>query len=169
MWIRPLQYLNSLAITARGILRRSSLPEPLASLDGLFHPPAAPILLRPRFAPCEQLWYRNLNRLSIAYASRPRLRSRLTLGGRSFPRKPPAFGGMDFHHASRYSCRHSHFCPLHRSFRCGFAGGQNAPLPWSPVGLPAPGLPSAASVTAFSPVYCRRRRTRPVSYYALFQ
>ena len=33
-------------------------------------------------------WYRILNRLSIAYALRPRLRSRLTLGGRTFPRKP---------------------------------------------------------------------------------
>ena len=33
-------------------------------------------------------WYRNINLLSIAYAYRPRLRSRLTLGGRAFPRKP---------------------------------------------------------------------------------
>ena len=33
-------------------------------------------------------WYRNLNLLSIDYASQPRLRSRLTLGGRAFPRKP---------------------------------------------------------------------------------
>ena len=34
---------------------------------------------------------RNLNLLSIAYDHRPRLRSRLTLGGRTFPRKPWAF------------------------------------------------------------------------------
>jgi hypothetical protein len=33
-------------------------------------------------------WHRIINRLSIAYAFRPRLRSRLTLGGRAFPRKP---------------------------------------------------------------------------------
>ena len=33
-------------------------------------------------------WHRILNRLSFAYALRPRLRSRLTLGGRAFPRKP---------------------------------------------------------------------------------
>ena len=32
--------------------------------------------------------YRNINRLSIAYAFRPRLRSRLTLSGRAFLRKP---------------------------------------------------------------------------------
>ena len=110
--------------------RPADLPtEPPCQLGRAFHPPAAPILLRPRFTHNEQLWYRNIHRLSIAYALRPRLRSRLTLGGRSLPRKPLACGGMDSHHASRYSCRHSHFCPLHRSLRYGFAGGQNAPLP----------------------------------------
>ena len=36
---------------------------------------------------------RNVNLPSIGYASRPRLRSRLTLGGLAFPRKPRAFGG----------------------------------------------------------------------------
>ena len=33
-------------------------------------------------------WYWNFNQLSIAYASRPQLRSRLTLSGRTFLRKP---------------------------------------------------------------------------------
>ena len=42
-------------------------------------------------------WYWNINQLSIDYASRPRLRSRLTLGGRAFPRKPWTFGGGDSH------------------------------------------------------------------------
>ena len=42
-------------------------------------------------------WYRNINRLSIDYASRPHLRSRLTLGGRTFPRNPWTFGGRDSH------------------------------------------------------------------------
>src|SRR5688500_5556743 len=37
-------------------------------------------------------WYWNINQLSIAYASRPRLRSRLTLGGLAFPRKPWTYG-----------------------------------------------------------------------------
>ena len=41
--------------------------------------------------------YRNFNLLSIDYAFRPRLRSRLTLGGRAFPRKPWSFGGRDSH------------------------------------------------------------------------
>ena len=38
-------------------------------------------------------WYRNINRLCIDYACRPRLSSRLTLGGLAFPRKPWTFGG----------------------------------------------------------------------------
>ena len=42
-------------------------------------------------------WYRNINLLSIAYAFRPRLRSRLTLSGRAFLRKPWIFGGKDSH------------------------------------------------------------------------
>ena len=39
------------------------------------------------------LWYRNINRLCIDYASRPRLSSRLTLGGLSLPRNPWTSGG----------------------------------------------------------------------------
>ena len=38
-------------------------------------------------------WYRNINLLCIDYAFRPRLSSRLTLGGLAFPRKPWAYGG----------------------------------------------------------------------------
>ena len=38
-------------------------------------------------------WYWNFNQLSIIYVFRPRLRSRLTLGGRTFPRKPQTFDG----------------------------------------------------------------------------
>src|SRR5215217_6241350 len=37
--------------------------------------------------------YRNINRLCIDYACRPRLSSRLTLGGLAFPRNPWTFGG----------------------------------------------------------------------------
>src|SRR5436190_17890695 len=38
-------------------------------------------------------WYWNINQLCIDYASRPRLSSRLTLGGLAFPRNPWVFGG----------------------------------------------------------------------------
>ena len=37
--------------------------------------------------------YRNINLLCIDYALRPRLSSRLTLGGLAFPRNPWAYGG----------------------------------------------------------------------------
>jgi hypothetical protein len=61
-----------------------------------------------------------LNLLSIVYAPRPRLRSRLTLGGRTFPRKPWVYGGQEFNLSYRYSCLHPHFLTLHRGFPHGF-------------------------------------------------
>ena len=61
-----------------------------------------------------------LNLLSIVYALRPRLRSRLTLGGRAFPRKPWVYGGQEFNLSYRYSCLHSHFLTLHLAFQRGF-------------------------------------------------
>ena len=59
--------------------------------------------------------WRNINRLSIGYALGPRLRSRLTLGGLTFPRKPCAFGGRASHPSCRYSFRHAHSARLHGS------------------------------------------------------
>ena len=59
--------------------------------------------------------WRNINRLSIGYALGPRLRSRLTLGGLTFPRKPCAFGGRASHPSCRYSFRHAHSIALHGS------------------------------------------------------
>jgi len=41
--------------------------------------------------------YGNINPLSIDYACRPRLRSRLTLGGLACPRNPWSFGGQGSH------------------------------------------------------------------------
>src|SRR3989304_1576696 len=38
---------------------------------------------------------RNVDRLSIGYACRPRLRSRLTLRGRTFRKNPWPYGGQD--------------------------------------------------------------------------
>lgn len=56
---------------------------------------------------------RNINLLSIACAVRHRLRSRLTLGRKSLPRKPWIYGGVGFHHPCRYLCLHPHFSTLH--------------------------------------------------------
>ena len=50
----------------------------------------------------------------------PRIRPRLTLGRRSLPRNPYAFGGADSHRPFRYSCQHSHFLPVHRTLQYGF-------------------------------------------------
>ena len=69
----------------------------LHCLDALFHPRALLILLRPHFAYNGFRWYWNIDQLSIAYDFRPRLRSRLTLSGRAFLRKPWTFGGKDSH------------------------------------------------------------------------
>jgi hypothetical protein len=52
-----------------------------------------PSLPRPPFGQAVGTWYRNINRLSIAYAFRPRLRSRLTLSRLALLRNPWAFGG----------------------------------------------------------------------------
>ena len=56
---------------------------------------------------------RNVYLLCIGYAFRPRLSSRLTLGGLALPR--------NFPRPSRYSCQHSHFRPVHRGSSLGFA------------------------------------------------
>ena len=51
---------------------------------------------------------RNINLLCIDYALRPHLSSRLTLGGRTWPRKPWVYGEQDSNLLYRYSCLHSH-------------------------------------------------------------
>ncbi len=54
-----------------------------------------------------------LNLFAITYAFRPRLRFRLTLGGRTFPRKSQAYGDRNSHPVFRYSCPHHHFHAVH--------------------------------------------------------
>ena len=92
--------------------------------------------------------YGNMNPFPIGYASRPRLRGRLTLGRLTLPRKPQAFGGRVFHPSFRYSYRHSHFCRLQRPSRDTFISRQNAPLP------------SAANTQRENTQNARWRRTR---------
>ena len=81
---------------------RAVLPAlPPTRLHAPFHPCALLILLRHPFDPFAIRWHWNFYQLSIAYALQPRLRPRLTLGGRAFPRKPWVFGGQDSHLPSR--------------------------------------------------------------------
>jgi hypothetical protein len=67
---------------------------------------------------CRQ--YGIINPLSIDYAFRPRLRHRLTPGGRTCPGKPWNSGGRDSHPTFRYSCPHSHFRAIHARFPLRF-------------------------------------------------
>ena len=118
--------------------------------------------MRPSITPC--CGCRNLDLLSIGCAFRPHLRSRLSLGGRPFPRNPGPFGEQDSHLFYRYSCRHPHFHPLHWSLRSSFAAGGT--LPYRVVRTRTT---PTASVPCLSPDHFRRTVTRPVSYYALFE
>ena len=108
-------------------------------------------------------WGRNINLLGIGYSLRPPLSSRLTLGGRTFPRKPCPYGGTDFNRAYRYSCLDSHFQPLQSRLPLLLRCNWNAFLP----------LELALKVRGFgqglSPDHLRRRLSRWVSYYALFK
>ena len=67
---------------------RTSLTPCLFRLAALFLQCGPTILLCPCFSHNDLWQYRNINLLSIDYASRPRLRSRLTLSRRTLLRKP---------------------------------------------------------------------------------
>ena len=60
---------------------------------------------------------RNVDLLSIDYAFRPRLRSRLTPGGRTCPGKPWDSGDRDSHPVFRYSCPHNRQYEVHGRLR----------------------------------------------------
>ena len=99
------------AFRGRDVLR---LPDRMLSAlrhGGVYHPDPGSRGVLPG-SPFPRGW-RNINRLPIDYASRPRLRTRLTLGGLTFPRKPCAFGGRASHPSCRYSFRHTHSAALH--------------------------------------------------------
>jgi hypothetical protein len=104
---------------------------------------------------------RNINRPSVGYACRPRLRLRLTLGGLTFPRNPQVFGDRDSHPVDRYSSRHSHSRPLQGSSPSPFAAA--ATLSYHALAR------IRRFGTPLSPGHYRRRAPRPVSYYALFK
>ena len=59
----------------------------------------------------------NINVIPIDYASRPRLRDRLTLRRLTLRRNPWTFGDTVFHSVCRYSCQHSHFRSLQDASR----------------------------------------------------
>ena len=67
----------------------ADLPTPSAYKPCPGHPtPGTSSLLRPPFVITTFWWFRNINRISISYAFRPRLRDRLTLSGLTLLRNP---------------------------------------------------------------------------------
>src|SRR5208282_4643392 len=76
------------------------------------------------------------NLLCIDYALRPHLSSRLTLGGRTCPRKPWVYGDQNSHLVYRYSCLHSHSSALDLPFPSGFTAlktlSYHSRVPWNP-------------------------------------
>ena len=108
------------------------------------------------------LWYRNLHLLSIDYASRPRLRPRLTQSRSALLWKPWIFGRKDSH------------LPL--ATHSGILSSIQSTAPYRYCFFPYPMLlyqpayaDSQASAVCFSPGHFRRRTSRLVSYYALFE
>ena len=86
-------------------------------------------LPRPPIGQMIATWYRNINLLSIDYAFRPRLRSRLTLSRRTFTQESLRNRWRGFSPLFRYSCRHSHFPGLHGWIPPPLHGHGNALLP----------------------------------------
>src|SRR5262249_13164682 len=73
--------------------------------------------------------YGNINPLSIDYASRPRLRSRLTQGGLAWPWNPWSSGGRVSHPAfATHACILTRATATAGSLRC-FPGGTTLPYP----------------------------------------
>ena len=104
---------------------------------------------------------RNLHLLSIGYGSRPRLRPRLTQSRSALLWKPWIFGREDSHlslatHSGILSSMHS----------TAPSGTASLRIQCSSTNV---SIHSSASVSCFSPGHFRRRTSRPVSYYALFE
>ena len=104
---------------------------------------------------------RNVYLPPFGCAWRPPLRTRLTLGGRAFPRKPRAFGGGGSH--PTLATRAGILTPARSTGarRTRFAARGKLPYRWRS------SLPSRRFGASLSPVNCRRPGARPVSCYAL--
>ena len=105
--------------------------------------------------------YRNFNLLSIDYVFRPRLRSRLTQSRSALLWKPWIFGREDSHLSL---ATHSGILSSYPSTApSGTASSVLRMLLYQSL------RESTASVLCFSPGHFRRRTSRLVSYYALFE
>ena len=103
------------------------------------------------------------NLLSISYASRPRLRPRLTLGGLSFPRNPWASG----------ECVSRTLCVTYADILASISSINLSRLPSPSMERSSTNQILKIQFRSFgsvlSPLYFRRTNPRPVSCYALFK
>ena len=106
---------------------------------------------------------RNLDRLSIAYASRLPLRSRLTLIRLALIRNPWPSGEGVSRPLCRYLCLHLLFRRLQQASRPAFAGG--GMLPYQSIAR----MDSHVFGTGLMPDYYPRGTARLASCYALFE
>ena len=123
-------------------------------------PPASAFTPCPHSSDLSQYW--NLNQLSIGYGFRPRLRSRLTQGRSALPWNPWIFGRKDSH--------------LTLATHSGILSSYPSTAPYGTASSVLRMLlyhsykyESTASVLCFSPGHFRRRTSRLVSCYALFE
>ena len=87
--------------------------------------------------------YGNINPLSIDYASRPRLRPRLTQGGLAWPWNPWSSGGRVSHPAfATHACILTHTTSTATS-QCRFPGGATLPYPPTHLHPPPTGMGGA--------------------------
>ena len=143
-----------------GLKNGFSNPSP-PPLVPVFPLPAHALHMRPHSSVASQ--YRNLHLLSIGYALQPRLRSRLPQGRSALPWKPWIFGLGDSH---PHLATHSGILSSRSS--TAPSGAASPERQCSPTKESFCFL-SRASAACFSPGHFRRRASRPVSYYALFQ
>ncbi len=113
-------------------------------LDALFQSCAVPTLLRHPILITTLWWYRNFNRLPIAYALRLGLGPDLPWVDEPSPGTLRFSAGRILTCLLAYLCRHSLFCRLHCSFRYSFAACRTLPYHLF--------TRSKASVTGLSPV-----------------
>ncbi len=131
-------------------------PSPLGPVSPF---PAHALFLRPHSS--VHMQYRNLHLLSIDYDSRPRLRPRLTQSRSALLWKPWIFGREDSHLSL---ATHSGILSSYPSTApSGTASSVLRML------LYHSHCESTASVSCFSPGHFRRRNSRLVSCYALFE
>src|SRR4051812_9164616 len=125
-------------------------------------PPCFGRLASPGSARADSRRYGNINPLSIDYACRPRLRSRLTQGGLAWPWNPWSFGGRVSHPSFA-----THACILTRvASTAGFPRRLSLPRPPFSLGWrPRLGPPAASLATRRSPTHpqawIHRRTGRP--------